>query len=336
MDNDRALKTELRQALDEVLPPAPWLEAAVRDDLRKRRSGGYAGSGSLRGWRAWPRPSMQLAAGLLILAVAAAAVATFIGLRNLAPRSEPAALSVTAYQKMVGDDTYRLASAGNGIDCSTLQSTCPAPGKPVLTAYQRLLDDVKGSQPPARFAVIDAQLRRHLAAAISDLNGVFAAYRAQDQGGLDRANYLLNAQGDWVFAIANAIIQSHQGNAATYIASVRTGKQGLAACDSCDPLVRIGSSECVQIQSLLCEADVVYATVDIDSVETALVTVAAPSSLAGQDALLQRDLAQADNAVLAMATAQLTGDQAGFDAGRVRLQQALPAVDADLAGILGR
>lgn len=85
-----------------------------------------------------------------------------------------------------------------------------------------------------------------------------------------------------------------------------------------------------------CVADVaLFAQVDIESLEAAVVSVAAPSSLAAQDALLQQDLAQADTGVLDMAMAQLTGDQAGFDAGLRLLEQALPAADADIVGILG-
>lgn len=165
---------------------------------------------------------------------------------------------------------------------------------------------------------------------------MFAAFRANDQTGLDRAGFLLDAQDGWINAIANGISQSHQGTVATYIDSIRRGKQALATCDSCQPLVRTRSSECTGIQTVPCVADVaLFAQVDIESLEAAVVSVAAPSSLAAQDALLQQDLAQADTGVLDMAMAQLTGDQAGFDAGLRLLEQALPAADADIVGILG-
>ena len=99
MDNEPALKAAFRQALDEVLPPAPWLEAVVREDLRKRRARGHWGRGSHQAHRTWRRPPIQLAAGVLILVVAAAAVAAFLQLRGVTPRSEPAALNVAAYQR---------------------------------------------------------------------------------------------------------------------------------------------------------------------------------------------------------------------------------------------
>jgi hypothetical protein len=334
VDSEQVLKVELRRALDEVLPPAPWLEAAVKEDLRTRRSRGNESSGSHHGRRAWKRPPMQLAAGVLILVMAAAAMAAFIELRYTTPRSEPAALDLAAYQAMVSRDFTQLNYSGSGIDCTTVQSNCSGPGRQVLGAVQRFLDDLNRSRPPAALAVTNSLMRRHLAAGIADFNGVLAAYAAKDQVALDRDNYLFTAQGEWLSAITTSISQSHQGTVASYVASVRAGQQGLAACNGCRP-VQLAGQDCAEIQTVLCEADVVYAKLDIETLESALVSVTAPSSLADQDALLQRDLAQTDAAVLALAGAQLTGDQAGFNAARVLLAQTLPAIDADLAGIVG-
>jgi hypothetical protein len=277
---------------------------------------------------------MQLAAGVLILVVAAAAVAAFLDLRYLTPRTEPAALDLVAYQAMVSGDVNRLSYSGSGIDCTTVQSNCLGPGTQVLSAIQRFLDDLDRSQPPASLAVTDGLMRRHLAAGIADLNGVFAAYAAKDQVALDRDNYLFNAQGEWLSAITTSISQSRQGTVPSYIDSVRAAKQGMTSCAGCRPL-QLAGQDCAEIQTLVCEADVVYAKLDIETLESALVSVTAPDSLVDQDALLQRDLAQADAAVLALANAQLTGNQDGFNAGRVLLAQKLLAIGADLAGIAG-
>jgi hypothetical protein len=278
---------------------------------------------------------MQFAAAMLIVVLAAAALAAFLDLRSRATHVGPSAMDAPVYQAMVSRDLDRLVSAGNGVDCVTLQSACPAAGKPVLNAYRALSDDLNGSEPPARFAVIDAQLRRHVGAAMADLNAVYAAYAAQDQTELDRANYLLNAQGVSVGTMSRSIVQSREGSILAYVESLRSANQNLALCTGCEPLERTGSVDCDAIQTAVCEADIVYATTDVESVEAALVSVAAPSSLAAQDALLQRDLARADSGLLAMASAQLTDDQAGFSAGRQVLQQALSMVNADIAGILG-
>lgn len=336
MDNERALRIEFRRALDEVLPPAPWLEAAVKEEFRKRRSRDSLDSnpGKLGSGRIARGGAMQFAAGVLIVVIAAAVAAVFLD-RSLSARNvAPATMDTAAYQAMVSRDVNKAVSAASGTDCTTVQSNCPGPGKVTQTAFRQWLDDLNRSKPPARFAAIDTDMRHHLAAAIADLNGMFAAYAAKDQTALDRDNYLLDAQGEWVIAIATSISQSHQGTVATYVESARAGKQGMALCNGCRPL-QLAGQDCAEIQTLKCEADVVYAKLDIESLASALVTVTAPSALADQDALLQRDLAQADAGVLAMATAQLTGDPAGFNAGRVLFGQSLPAIDADLAGIVG-
>jgi hypothetical protein len=337
VDNEQALRIELRRALDEVLPPAPWLESAVKEDLSKRRSRGWAGRGSGNSQRrrpVWPRSAVQLAAGVLIVVLAGAALAAFFESRYFTPRSEPAALDLVSYQAMVSSDFNRLSSSGSGIDCTTVQSNCPGPAKQVLGAIQRFLDDLNRFQPPTSLAVTNGLMRRHLAGGIADLNGVLAAYAAKDQVALDRDNYLFNAQGEWLSAITTSISQSQQGTVASYIESVRAGKQGMTSCNGCRPL-QLAGQDCAEIQTVRCEADVVYAKLDIETMESALVSVTAPSSLVDQDALLQHDLAQADAGVLAMASAQLTGDQDGFNTGRGLFAQKLLAIDADIAGIVG-
>ncbi|MFI4978672.1 MAG: hypothetical protein ACHQC8_08365, partial [Solirubrobacterales bacterium] len=148
-------------------------------------------------------------------------------------------------------------------------------------------------------------------------------------------NYLLNAQGVSVGTMSRSIVQSREGSILAYVESLRTANQNLAVCTGCQPLERTGSVDCAAIQTAVCEADIVYATNDVESVEAALVSVAAPSSFSAQDALLQRDLARADSGLLAMANAQLTDDQTGFDASRQLLQQALSMANADIAAILG-
>jgi hypothetical protein len=335
---DSELRAEFRRALDEVLPPVPWLEAVVIEDLRKRRpyrSGHRKPAKSVQTRLAFPRVVIQLAAALLILMLAGAAAATFLELHNLTPRSAPARMDEKAYQAMLLRDLNRLDSAGDGVSCTTLQSTCPAPGKPVLAAQQRWLDDLNASEPPARFAVVDPLLRRHVAASIVDLNAMFAAYRAQDKTALDRANNAFAGQALWLNNVAGSILISQQVTVAMYTDTIRIGKQSLDVCNECRSLADNSQVDCGDIQSGLCESDVAYAKSAIENFEAGVVRHAAPRSLAAQNARLQSDLARADVGVLAMANADVAGDPSGFNAGRLLFLQALPAINADMAAILG-
>lgn len=338
MNSEQELKTGLRQALDQVLPPAPWLEAAVTENFRRRRLHGPADRSEgkfQRGRTVLPRPLVQLAAGLLVVALAAAAAATFFEMRYHAPQSTPAGSDPKAYQAMVNRDVNQADSAGDGTSCATLQSTCPMPGRPVFAALQRWLNDLDKSETPPEFAVIDAELRSHVAATMSVLNAVVSAYQARDQSGLDSANYALSHEFDWLDAVASGIVQSHKVSAAAYIVSVQIEKQSFDGCSTCQSLISAGQTDCTGIPNVSCQRDVFVAMSTIEPFEATLVRYTPPSSLAARDQGLQRDLAQADTAVLAMANAELTGDQAGFNAGRLLLQQVWPRIDADAAGIIG-
>jgi len=338
VDSERALKIELRQALDEVLPAAPWLEAAVRDDLRRRHSRGSAGRVSQLGHRAWPRTSMQLAAGVLIVVLAAAGAATFLVLRNHGSETEPAgALTISSYQAMVGEDVNRMDSSEDGSSCVTLQSVCPAPGHPVLNALYRWSDDLNASKPPARFAVIDLQMHGHLNTAISDLNALFAAYHAQDQTAFDNTGAELQRQLGWLDAVSRSVIYSKQETANAHIATIQAQKQTLAACTECVSLASTSQTDCTLalMQSAICEGDVAFAESAIQDVLAAVVQYAAPDSMAAQDALLERDLAVADSGVLRMADAQVKGDQSTFAEGHLQFEQFWAVVNADIASILG-
>jgi hypothetical protein len=337
VDNDRALRIELRQALDKVLPPAPWLEAAVIDDLRKRRRRktvdrniGIATQRRV----ALPRQVFQLAAGALIIVLLAVAVVTFAELRYRAPQIAPAG-SINAYQAMVNRDDNQLDAARND-SCVTLQSVCPAPGHPVLTALQRWSDDLNASEPPARFAVIDGQLRRHVEANISDVLATIAAYKAHDQSGLDRAYNAGTSQGGWLDTVARGIIGSRPGTVVAYAESVQAEEQKLAACTACQSLISPGQVDCIDIQTASCEADIAYATSALEDFETSLVRVAVPTSLAAQDALLQRDLALADSGLLQMSSGDVAGDPSTFNGGLLLLKQTLPTVNIDGAEVQTR
>lgn len=336
MDSERVLRTEFRRALDDVLPPVPWLETTVAEDLRNRRApaSGNRAAGKARRV-AVPRHAMQLAAGALIALLAAVAVAAFLELHGRAPHSTPAGMDPKAYKAMTYRDLLRLDTAGDGAACLTLQSVCPAPGRPVHTALRLWLADLNGSLPPARFAVIDGQLRRHIATQISMLETIYAVYAARDDAALARANYAASAQGTWVADLAQRILDSRQESPSAYLASVRDASQTFSGCPACQALAAARQADCAQIQATGCEVDVSIARTVTEQFQAALVLHGAPSSLAARDTILQRDLAQADTAIISMASANLSGDQATFDAGLQELAQALPAIQADVAVVMG-
>jgi hypothetical protein len=125
------------------------------------------------------------------------------------------------------------------------------------------------------------------------------------------------------------------GDGSRYADSVRAAKQRLDACQDCQQLAGTSKLDCAGLLASPCEGDVAYAKSAIQALQAAVIRVAAPRSMAAQDARLQNDLAEADTGVLAMANAEVAGDPAAFNAGRLVFQHAVPAINTDVARILG-
>jgi hypothetical protein len=280
---------------------------------------------------------MSLPRRALQLAVQASVVLLLLGCSQAAsvaqqsPMSDPA---INTYKTlMVSDDNAMGASTSN--HCNTVQDTaCPAAAARVVVALQQWLDDLNRFQTPARFATIDAQMKRHLAAAISYLNMVVAANRAQNQNSEDRALQAAENERGWVDDITLSIAHSAPATAAIYIGGVRSEKAGLDGCEGCQSTVGQSQLSCEGSAQADCDSLLRETSTQIETFEGAIVLNSAPVSLSSKDALLRSDLAQTDTALITMTGALLTGDQSGFDAARTSLQRAAAAVDADAATVL--
>ena len=276
----------------------------------------------------------RIAAGLAVIALAAAIAAAFIAAHNATTGSVPAGSGQTiqAYQRLVGVDDINANDTWSAPCDTSTHTGCKDDATRALVALQQWLDDLNRSEPPARFLVVDAQLRSHITASISGLNALLAANRANDPNGMDRAYELAAAGRFWTDAVIPSIVSSQQVNSVLYTTSVRAQSNALASCTNCQILVAQGQIDCLQLQATICpELDETAS--QIARFQSTLAELAAPSSLSVRDARLQQDLAQADSALIAMRAALSTGNQAGFDAGRNTVRTALAAVSQDVAAI---
>lgn len=234
---------------------------------------------------------------------------------------------------MAGDDN-RLESSYSD-HCNTVQDTqCPAATARVIAAVQQWLDDLNRSQPPPRFATIDGQMRRHLAADLSYLHALVAANQAKNQTDEDRKHQDVRNERDWVNSVTTSVANSNQKTVAIYTGLVRLGKADLDACAGCQRLAGQSQASCVGNAVSTCDSVVAETAAQIAAFQSALVQSVAPDALSAKDALLQTDLAKADTALIAMADALLADDQAGFNRGRTSFQQAIVAVNADASALL--
>lgn len=91
--SDTQLQQMFVRATDEVIPPAPWLEAHIADALqrRSRARGRWIGLGALQGLR----PGLRLAAGLVAILIAVSAVVALLMSARLLNSTVPGARSTS-------------------------------------------------------------------------------------------------------------------------------------------------------------------------------------------------------------------------------------------------
>jgi hypothetical protein len=327
--DDRVMFDRMHDALDIEAPAGAYERMRIALAKSPAKPHGwpvFQMKGSKMGFR--------LAAGLALLVLVGAIVAAYVATHNATSSRVPAGSgqTIAAYQNLVNVDGQN-ANATWSAPCDTATHTgCQGDATRAIVALQRWLDDLNRSEPPARFLVVDAQLRLHISGSVAGLNALLAASQANDRNGMDRA-YLLAADGKvWTDAVVPSIVSSKQVSVAAYTNSVRAQSSSLTSCADCQVLAGQSQIDCSQNQTS-CQYMLDGPEGLIANFQGTLAAFAAPDSLSAKDTRLQQDLARADSALIVMRAALSTGDQAGFNAGRVTLRSALAAVSLDTAAI---
>jgi hypothetical protein len=366
---ERDLRSEFRRALEEVTPPAPWLASSVREELRTRHQKGWRPMVGVRPRRSSPRlrhstllrgtwRAGSLVAGLLVVLLIAALVAGVHVWRNgdFKNRPVPAVQTPTIkqYQALVSADLQKSVSA-NAFTCSSFDDAVCLPRTALAdAAEQHWLDDLTSSQPPARFAVLDALMRRHLARILLADQAFVAAFRAKDpkahraasdvQSGIGAVNLPVTNEIAELQGLAGDIVASGQGTILSYTAAVRedrasligsSGSTGAAWCAACQQLVRSGLASCQGGQPAACASDIADIRAQVEIFQGDLVLLVAPDSLALKAARLQADLSVADPLLIAIESALSAGDQGGLQTELDILGKQLVRIDSDAAAIVG-
>lgn len=328
--DDRVMFDRMHDALD-IEPPAGAYER-MRIALAKSPAKPH-------GWpvfrKGGAKMGFRLAAGFTLLVLVGAIVAAYVAAHNATSSRVPAGSgqTIAAYQSLVNaDDQNAIATWSAPCDTST-HTGCQADATRALVALHQWLDDLNRSEPPARFLVVDAQLRLHISGSIAALNALLVASQANDPNGMDRAYLLGLASRTWTDAVVPGIVYSKQVNAVAYVNSVRDEGNAMTGCTSCQILDGPTNLDCSQNQTPTCQ-DLLDATAGpVAGFQFALAASSAPASLSAADTRLQQDLAQADSALIAMRAALSTGDQTGFNAARATLRTAFSAMDLDVSVI---
>jgi hypothetical protein len=339
--NEAQIRERLRQAVGEATYPANLssrVKARLKDPTPENGPRTLQRPGQ-RPWLAGMGRTASFVAALIVVLLVAALVAGVHAWRDGAfnPHSAPAGhhLTIKQYQDLVSADQQALNDQSyNCVSFDTPEYCLPASARRAA-AMQHWLGDLNLSQPPARFAALDALMRRDLALALSGEKAWAAAYRVKDATAISIASDQANGEVDTVGRLAGDITASTQGTIATYTGQVRLARTYLLACVLCQRLVSQKQVSCPATQKPSCVDEVAAVRLQVETFLETLVVPYAPDSIAAKDARLQSDLLAADVSIDAMTAALSAGDQVSLQAGHDALRQALNRVDTDAGDIAG-
>jgi hypothetical protein len=284
----------------------------------------------------WSDMGFRLAAGLALVALGAAIASAIVAIHSASINTVPAThrMSVGAYQKMIASDALNPPGVWKDPCDENVHTGCEADAARSIPLVQKWLDDITHASTPARFAVLDAELRQHLTQNIAALNSLIVDSRAHDEAAMTRDYIVAVYAAEWTGTVVPGIVNSQQVDAANYVALVRSETSILDACGAACGFTS-PSADCMQGHGITCLYYHDTVAESFAGYQSDITKRAAPDSLATKDARLQGDLSRADSVLLTMRLAVAAGDQVGFNAGIQQLRGILAQLDKDAAAITG-
>ena len=279
----------------------------------------------------WNRMTIRLTAAFAAVILAISLVAAYLAGQHALIGYAPAGSgpSVAAYQSVVEADHAAWTNAT--ADCQSLQAQACLPqlasDRALLVRWRADLDTTR---TPNRFAVVGAQMKRHLDDLIQMFDTAISAAATGNQTLYDKVALYATLDSTWLDHAAQGISRSHLGTASQYSALVQAELGNFAGTCSnfCQQDAALG--DCAAIDDPLCAHDLITNASALGLIQADFVETVAPDEFRSQNTALQLDLAQADNALMAMNNALLKADAAALRTARGAYMDALVAVEADL------
>jgi len=293
----------------------------------------------------WTKMRFRVAAALTAAVIAIGLVAAFFATHHAAVGVVPARsdTNLLAYQNMVTGD-YNAMNASTSDNCNTIDDKlCAGAVGRVVPRLQSWLDDLDAFQTPARYAILDQQLRLHLKEAITELNDAVAFQKASDTNGFDLAMSGALYERGWIDPATFTITGTYPKQAGSYQDAVSVVNQAVQACVNSTPgpaelgcARLVGMENCAGALATSCEDDVQTSATELEVFLVALAQNPIPSSvpLPVRNTQLEGDLARADTALLAITDALLQRNAAKASAAQVEFSTAIAAAGQDASTIL--
>lgn len=289
----------------------------------------------------WSKMGFKLAAGVAVIAVAAATAAAIIAIHNAPGGTSPSPagphVSVSAYQQLIARDNPDPNKIWSDPCDESVHTGCGADATRSIPIIQTWIDDLDRTSPPPRFAFVHAEIRQHLAQNLAALKALLADSQSGDQVAMTRDFVVAVYAPDWLGTVVPGIMGSQQLTASGYRNTTALWLQhSITLClSTCTLLESPDAKTCASNGGIPCfqmfdEVASTYA-----SFITGLVQNAAPDSLSAKDARLQGDMAQADAVLLTMRLAVAANDQVGINAGVAQLKSITVHIEQDAVAITG-
>ena len=261
--------------------------------------------------------SLRIAAAVAVVAIAIALVAGFLATYHRPTGNVPAAhdKQLMAYQDLVASD-YNAFVDSTSNHCDTMDDQgCADAVARLVTSMQKWVGDLAAFKTPGQFVVLDARLRAHITEGIIELNAMVAAQKRRDQGGFAFALNAALYERAWIDTASFTLKGTYPEAAASYRTAINAARQSLNSCVDSSPIPAAlgcanlyGHELCTGSTSQACAGDVQGAETQVQNFLIAVAQHPAPGSLSSDDRQFQTALAQADDALLAIVSAQLIND----------------------------
>jgi hypothetical protein len=328
--DERIITNRFHEALDAEPRPGAYDRmrfALTSSPILLRQPSGFR--------KGFNRMGFRVVAAVVAVVIVVVAVVAYVSLHHPNVGMVPAnqGQDIKPYQALIARD-YAKTIASESNHCILFTDTgCEAALSRLTPNLESWLQDLNNFSPPQRFSRIDAMLRSHLAEAVVAGNTGIAAQKAGNTALFDAAMAANFDVRPFIVAIAAAVADTKGVAAASYSSGIQDQMDLLSSCTPCARYVSTAPVSCAKAALPSCVNDVVAVDAQIYDFESAVVQQGAPASLAGKDANLQKDLVAADTALLAMISAGLGGDPAGFTSASSSVQASISAVTADVAAI---
>lgn len=324
--DDMTLFDRFHAAFD-IAPPAGGFERLRRELSNHRPDRRGRPAFQMRFTRMGFRVVAAAAVAVIAIALVAAYLAGQRPTNGLAPAGS--ADSVAAYQSMVQANYDPWVQ--QPFNCHAVTDpSCSTDLAANVVIVAKWRADLASFRTPGQFAIIDAQLQKHLADVAQGFGVIGTAIGTRNQALLDKAMRYAPIEVTWLDHAVQGITQSQPATASEYSALIQAENANfMGSCSSfCQQDASLG--DCLAIDDALCLHDITSASGFLGTLQADVVKTMAPSQLKDQSTTLQLDLAQADDALVAMNDALLHDDAASLKAARASYLDALVAVESDL------